>query len=156
MAISNEVSIPDDMSCVNFMDAVWSNIPFASIVIETGAAPLYSNIMSTAEKIYKMMLNEFNFDLSNNSFYVNDFCGKLLKFHIHPGARKVDSKSYDHYYGEGSLQRTLEDYQKRDPSKKMDSKEEYTFEKLVKHFNDLNPANRAIDLNMKHISLLTR
>lgn len=156
MATVNLIDIPEDMSCVNFMHAVWGNAPFASVVIEIGAAPLHSEFMTTAEKIYNLMLDEFVKNQKDNSIWLNDFNGKYMKFHLYLNSNKVDTVGYDNYYGTGSLQKSLVDYQNREPCKKIDPKEEYTFHKLLKDLDAKNPANWVMQLDPARINQITK
>lgn len=123
MSSSTTFKVPEGMSCVNALHALWKNSkPELFFQFHPEHKALEEATVSTAEKVAELFKQETYFD------YIG---GRMIKtnFSTFP---ELKGHLYDRDYGLGAAQKAIETYNEVHPSERFDVNDSYNFNELTK------------------------
>lgn len=123
MSSSTIFKVPDGMSCVNALRALWEGSePSSYFIIQAYLLQRREQAVSTAEKVADLF--------RSSNVCLNYVGGRLIKvdFSKFP---KLDPYLYDQEFGFGAARKAIEAYNKVPPSQRFDKYDSYKFEELI-------------------------
>ena len=120
------VTVPEGMSCVNALYALWRNSTPASFFASQQVSPrTQAAAVSTAEKVAELFKTRTYFDYVGGRVIKTDFA----KF------PQLNARLYDRDLGDGAANKTIEKYNSIPSEDRFDKGDSYKFEDLVKNTN---------------------